>query len=466
MTRLDTILSWGSFALVCVAVLVAPWFFGAWEMWWFWPFATCIFAAACLSCARATLGSVEVLTIRMARSKPAAVVAVGSALFLLYAFVRMLQADVYMTAERSFLLYLTPFLLAAVLIRGQSRGQLDLLYRLVAIDLCLLALYGMLNHYLTGSHKVMWVVSQYSQYEGRATGPYFCPDHFSGLMELLLALALGVLLGTVKRESRRDPYSRSQKKTALRIVAASVALLALRAIWLTKSRGGGLTVLAELAFAAAWGTARLPPGQRLAWRAASIAATAAVIAAFCWFGSAYVARYKEFVSLDLMRGKSAAEIATTMRATFSNDSRYNMYSAAIRAWRTKPWFGIGPGMHQHLWPHFAASPDGDRARGIRPSRLNANYHSYEVHSDWLQLLEEYGLVGAALFIAAAGALFLLLARPAARGRADVVALGGSLSLVCMMFHSFVDFNLQIPATTWMLAAILSMAAARILREDT
>jgi len=45
-----------------------------------------------------------------------------------------------------------------------------------------------------------------------------------------------------------------------------------------------------------------------------------------------------------------------------------------------------------------------------------------------------------------------------------VVLGGVLACVCMGFHSLGDFNLQIPATAWLLAAILAAPIAHMLRE--
>ena len=34
-----------AFLLTAGAVLAAPWLFGAWESWWFWPFVVCLFAS-------------------------------------------------------------------------------------------------------------------------------------------------------------------------------------------------------------------------------------------------------------------------------------------------------------------------------------------------------------------------------------------------------------------------------------
>jgi len=152
-----------------------------------------------------------------------------------------------------------------------------------------------------------------------------------------------------------------------------------------------------------------------------------------------------------------------------------MYGGAVRAWRTAPVWGIGPGMHQNLWPHFAATGDGDRSAGKWPTLRNDSFHSYAVHSDWLQLCEEYGVVGLLLLLVPMGVVVgLLLAEirreERARRCADWQELGsghhdltlsGTFALICMAFHSLGDFNLQMPATTWLLAALLALPMAHI-----
>ena len=48
MKAWDGLCGWMIFGLVLAVVLASPWLFGAWEMWWFWPFAVAIFFAAAL----------------------------------------------------------------------------------------------------------------------------------------------------------------------------------------------------------------------------------------------------------------------------------------------------------------------------------------------------------------------------------------------------------------------------------
>jgi len=460
---LDKTLAWCSFVVVCLVVLVSPWFFGAWEMWWFWPFTTLLFVASLLCSIRVVLGLGILKKHRLQFSPASIVAACSSAVFLAYAFVRMRQAPVFMDAERSFLLFFTPFILALLIVFSFNRTQLRTMYILVLLDLCALGLYGIINHWLTGSRMVLWVTTEYTQYAGRATGSYFCPDHFSGIMELLLALALGLLLG-----AGTDGLPGADKigSRAYRILAAVLVPISICAVWLTQSRGGGLTVFIVLAISVLLWTARLQPATRWRIRLGCIVVFIGSLTLLWSSSSVYMARFKELFPFDPSRGVSFHEAAQQVVPIIKSNVRYNMYAGALRAWRDSPIIGIGPGMHQHLWFHYAASTDGDREKGIWPSRPNYDFHSYEVHNDWIQLLEEYGLIGAILFLAALCSIVVVLLRGFRRAIAQPIVLGALLAITCMALHSLVDFNLQIPATTWLFAVIIAIPFAWTRRSGT
>ena len=441
---LNSLLSFGSMFFACLPVLAGPWLFGAWEMWWFWPFAVCLFVSLALFAVRLVVAPAGALP-EIRRRRPAAWLAATYGLFLLYALLRLLGADVFADAERSFLLFLTPLLLGVVIVFGFSGRQLRVLGALVAVNLLALGLYGIINHFVTYDEKVLWEAG-YPQYigDGRATGSYFCPNHFAGIMELALAAALGALLARGARWRRRG-------------MALALGAVAVCAIVLSKSRGGGLSAGVVFLFALAWGFGQWRGRVRWALRTAAVLAVAAAALAVAVKGRGYIERFQEY----------------PWQQTEAMD-RYQMISAALRAWRTAPVAGIGPGMHQNIWTHIAASPDGDRARGKWPSAPNYTFHSYEVHSDWTQLLEEYGIVGLFLFAIPAGVLIWILMwgrKRALRRQAesrDPEAYGAILTalfaFVAMAFHSLGDFNMQMPATVWTLAAILSIPLAHVLRE--
>ena len=356
-----------------------------------------------------------------------------------------------MDAERSFLLQLTPVLLGAVIVFGFTGRQLSILIALLLLNFMLLGLYGISNHYLTGNATVLWMPGFLKYQEGyhRATGSYYCPDHFAGLMELALAAALALLL------ARGIP-------APWKGAAALLAVTAVWGIWLSRSRGGGLVLVLLVLLALGWGLAQWPPAVRWRIRAATGVALAALLGVLAVCGGHYVERFKAY----------------PWRQIESSD-RYLMAAAALRAWRTAPVFGIGPGMHQNLWPHFAASSDGDQKQGIWPKYLNNSFHSYEAHNDWAQVLEEYGVVGLALFLLAMGALWSALLTGRRREIRDCAAAGWQASArihywatlsamlggAALAFHSFGDFNLQIPATVWILAALVALPVARIAREQ-
>ena len=446
----------GSF-LVCLVVLVAPWLFGAWEMWWFWLFTLLIFVAALCFSLRLLLSSLtpevsHAPPIRRPPRRPAWIVLLTFLPFLAYATVRMLQTNVCVDAERSVLLFATPLLVAAHLVFGSSSQLRRVMSGLIMLDLCLLGLYGLVNHALTGSRMVLWAKG-YELYTAsdRASGSYFCPDHYAGIMELALCLALALLL--TRNTGKR-----------LNIAAALLAFIALAGVVLSKSRGGGLAVLVILGSGLVWGFWQWRPWIRWGFRAAALTALIAAVISFACIASTYTERFVSYFGGQELLGKSWEDARDIVVARVSPASRPRMIGAALRAWKTNPAFGIGPGMHQNLWPHFAATADGDRERGIWPRFTNHEFHSYEVHSDWVQLLEEYGLIGFGLFLVPALACFLVLLgalRHSARRPTDPAAhalvMAGLFAWVCMAFHSLGDFNMQMPATVWMLAAMLALA---------
>lgn len=363
--------------------------------------------------------------------------------FLIYALIRAIQADVAMDAERSFLLHLTPFLLGIIVATGLHPTQQEKLITLFMFNFGLLGLYGIANHYLAGNATVLWEPGfpQYQEGYHRATGSYFCPDHFSGLLELALAMSMALLL--VRSTSR------SQRLLAL--VLASISLLG---IVLSRSRGGGIVAGVVLVVALALCTMTWPRKIKTRVRVAGFSALALAVAAFVLLGGHYVKRFKEYPWSQL-----------------EQSDRFQMSAAAIRAWKTAPWIGVGPGMHPNLWPHFAPSADGDRMTGRWPRFPNNHYHSFEAHDDWAQFLEEYGIIGMTLFLLAIGTTVSGLYRrwrrwaslqagsAACTPSLEWMIPGILLAGLAMAIHSLGDFNLQVPGTTWLMGIMAGLAVA-------
>jgi len=459
---MNVFLSQMAFWLLAGAVLISPWLFGAWEMWWFWPFACLIFLSTAAFSLRLVLGAVSsksgIAGAEQERNPARLVVLLLFVVFLCYACVRFLGANVFLDAERSFLLFLTPFLVGIQVVHGFTARQRRLLFMMVLADLFLLGLYGLVNHRLTGSASVLWREG-HEQYlrENRATGSYFCPDHFSGIMELALSLGLSLLV------TRRVRWT-------WKLCGGAISAVAVAGVLLSKSRGGGLTLAVIAVVILAWGFRRYRASVRTWWRLSLACAMAIAVLLLAGLGGSYTARFTAFFKKEPVGHPAAATIVGRTWDAARLSTRGRMIAGALRAWRTAPVFGIGPGMHQILWPHFSATSDGDADLGVWPSQTNPKIHSYEVHSDWVQLLEEYGIVGLVLFALPVGAAAWLLHSACWRetrkkggrrfvvtdGTRHAIALGAFTACAAMAFHSLGDFNLQMPATTWLLASIASL----------
>lgn len=460
MTKtIDKTLGWISFSLLLIAIVVSPWFFGAWEMWWFWPFTTTIFAS--------TFFFALLLLVQKHNKEKFNIFSLFSGigltllsfcLFLIYAVIRFMQAEVFMSAERSFLLYLTPLLVGINIIFGLTNKQRRLLWVLLFFDILILGIYGIINHFITGNELVMWAPG-YEQYykDHRATGSYFCPDHFAGIMELGLCMAIPLLLDL-----------RSSVKW--RIAGIVMSITTITAILLSKSRGAGLTLMIIGLAVVIWGGTQLPKIVRWYLRGAVILVGLALLASIWLSDIAYIKRFKSYFGHEHKQKTSLVEKKDAIMAQLRRTSRGRMYGAAVRAWKSNPIVGIGAGMHENLWFHFAATDDGDREKNIWPSMTNHYFHSYEVHNDWLQLLEEYGTIGFILFLIPFMLWFNVLRKELPdetqiSHRVEypplyAASFAGLLACICMGFHSLGDFNLQMPATTWILATIITLPISK------
>ncbi len=145
--------------------------------------------------------------------------------------VSSLSYDPYSTR---FILIQTAALLiyfAAVLVFTDTPKRLRLLVRTITVFGFFLAIFGLTQSF-TSPDKVYWIRELP---QSQAFGPFINRHHFAGYMELALALPLGlVFTGSIERE-----------KKFIYLFAAGLMAVALV---MTNSRGGIISLLAELLF--------------------------------------------------------------------------------------------------------------------------------------------------------------------------------------------------------------------------
>ena len=284
--------------------------------------------------------------------------------------------------------------------------------------------------FASGAHRIYGIVDTPG---GALFGPYVDPDHFAGLMEMLIPVAVLYIAGRHGRSSLEASVWRGIAVT-----------LALASLLLSGSRGGLLALSAEILIAtialrrAGAGTTER---RRLAMAAAVTLFAGLMLFAYVdpgWVG-------KRLGSVAYL--SSAWADWAGMRKSMALDS--------LRMWRAHPVLGVGLGDFETAYPRYQSFP-GD---------LWIDH----AHNDYAEAVAETGLVGALLILLALG-LFLRLAfrdwgHPLLSQR-SWIRLGAAIGCCGMLVHSFVDFNLHIPANAVWFAVLAGIATTARASEAT
>jgi len=287
-----------------------------------------------------------------------------------------------------------------------------------------LGLFSVLQ-FASGAQKIYWIFDA----GGRSFfGPYRNPDHYAGLMEML------VPVGAFYLAERR----RFGTDLILPILAATIGVTSLL---LSGSRGGLLALFAEMliAIVIGWGRRSVRVRQsrgRLRFAVPALAVPLAALLLFAWVDTGYVA--KRFGAVA-----SPAD-AWTEWSSF----RKSVTLDALRMLRDHPFLGVGLGNFETVYPQYQSFP----------TDLTVDY----VHNDYAQAMAETGLVGTVLMISALLLFFRLSFRQVGerlRVGGNWIQLGAAVGCCGLLVHSFFDFNLHIPANAAWFAVLAAIATS-------
>ena len=197
---------------------------------------------------------------------------------------------------------------------------------------------------------------QRADYGQRASGFYVCPNHLAGLLEVLALFGLSLTLW-----SRFPIWAK--------LVIGYLTGICFVGVALTGSRGGYLSVLGGLAVFVATSVLILSasPGRRLA----------RFVGIGCVVSIAVIAAVTIVHQNAFLRGR-AADISD------GENVRLPLWRAAIEQWKLQPIFGTGSGTYRFYGRQF-------RDTVVQNDPV-------DVHNDYLHLLCEYGVAGAAAFL--------------------------------------------------------------------
>ena len=282
----------------------------------------------------------------------------------------------------------------------RTRAELSMLAWFLVLFCFAVSLLAIIQHFTSGG-EIYWIRSL--KIEGDPYGPYVNRNHFAGFVELTAPVGLALL---AFRGVRRDLFPLT---TLLTIVPVSAIVLA-------GSRGGIISFALEIGV-----LALLVRNQRAVHggRVAVVALVAAVtLLLISWVGA----------------GLAVERFSTLSPHDTSLDRRVSMFRGAEHIFVDHPVKGCGLGTLVAVYPRYETAYDG---RVVE-----------HVHNDYIETLAETGLLGGFVGLIFLGTLYREARKNFTAEQAhfsQALHAGAIVAISGLLLHSFVDFNLQIPA---------------------
>lgn len=345
-------------------------------------------------------------------------------------------------ATEAFLLkslaYVTAFWLVLVLVN--SRVRLRQFVFAVILSGVAQAMFASFMHLSGANYELFFTRLGHAT---SAMGTFANRDHLAGYLEMTLALGIGMMIATLREGGSRNWRQRLRGILSWvlsgKILIRLMLMLMVIALVMTHSRMGNAAFFTSTLIAGVLGIAL----SRHATRSTVILlASLIVLDVFIvstWFGMERLVQRLEGTTIAAPEGpvgtgreESVEERTLPARLSLPLADDYR-------------WLGSGGGTYYIAFPKYR-SPD---------LTMTFDY----THNDYVQFMVETGLIGTALV----GLLVLwtfIIALRTQYVRRDAlsrgVAFGVTMGIISLMIHSWVDFNLQIPANALTFVTLLAL----------
>ncbi|HEV2669215.1 MAG TPA: O-antigen ligase family protein, partial [Blastocatellia bacterium] len=325
--------------------------------------------------------------------------------------VKSLSLDAYATRMVVLQVVVLIIWFSATLVFTDTPHRLRLLVRTITIFGFFLAVFGLTQSF--ASPTKVYGVRELAQ--STAFGPFINRHHFAGYMELTLGLALGLIFaGSLEKEKR--------------FIYLFAALLMGVALMMTGSRGGIISLIAEILFLLAFAGFRRRRRRETEAKAGRIrkAGLRTALALSLIIGL--------FAGVVLLGGEEAlSRFVGTVNSDDPTTGRAHFWSVTVDIIKAHPVLGTGLGAFPAVYTRY------DSRNGL--------YRLEQAHNDYLQILSDGGIVGGILALGFVIMLFRMgFARRESRDNfRSGVALGALAGCFAVLVHSFFDFTLHITA---------------------
>jgi len=314
-----------------------------------------------------------------------------------------------------------------VIYHFRDRVWLSRLVSAMVITGFLVAVIGILQHFALP--KMIYGLRDASY--AAPFGPYINRNHFAGYMEMTIFVGIGLFLSRALTARPtgggwRRYLSRWEARISRQVlVGFSVVVMAV-ALALSLSRGGITSSTVALVFM----------GGMMVVRKKRSSVIMIVVLCSCAL----------FYLLWLGMGPVVERLGTLRYWDTTMGYRLQTWQGAIDMIRDFPLLGTGLGTFIYVFPRYQT--------------IGASVVFDHAENDYVEFFSDLGLIGGALlWIGLFGFLLWVLNRWSARRHPAVVGLclGSITGAVSLLFHSFVDFNLHIPANALLFFALLAVA---------
>lgn len=345
--------------------------------------------------------------------------------FVIYAIARYQFADVEYPARQELIRVLIYAVLFFIILNNCFRQESIQIISMTLLALATAVSLYALYQFLTDSPYV-WRAIKPDAYRGRGSGTFIYPNALAGFLEMLFPIGVAYLL-----MGRFKPLTKVLIGYACLAIFTGIAVSLSRGSWIAASS-------AMLVFSLVLIRLRDYRWQALLLLSLFVAGGA------LFFTKGYHAQKR---TRDLLAMPAVEQ------------DRYMLWNPALQMWRDHYWWGVGPGHFDLRFKEYRLAHDRMQ---VRPDR---------VHNDYLNTLTDWGLVGAIL-VAVPWALFYLGVirgwKHVQRAPTDLgtkrstrmaFVFGASIGLLAILLHSFVDFNMHVPANAILIVALMALAAS-------
>jgi len=316
--------------------------------------------------------------------------------------------------------YLSVFILIVLLVSNRTRLVL------ISISVCCVGLLNSAIGFIKSIPLDLFFSDPLSAFENanRVYGTYGNPSHFAGLLEVSIPITLGLIIATSQQSSLgdfqqkiSDSFHKFIHKTLWLYLALVIMILAML---FSGSRGGNFSLI--LALLTSGILLIFIRGFKPRENIILLMVILAMMTIFAVIGT---------TKLSTIYLRDGTSENLTLRGEY--------IKASIKIFREYPVLGVGSGNWQYAFPMYVNV-------NSRASQINRNVA--HAHNDYLELLNEQGIIGFALN-AVAVSWIIFLGIQGIRQKHDPLIRGvlyGALTAIfSLLIHALIDFNFHIPA---------------------